>query len=215
MGNQEKNKAVSFENLRMLGSILSGNELSGIVSGIAKSRNALDVFCKKLKEHEVQLKKQKVVEKAPEEILSNKTVKQEEPSVKTQNKTDNVKPINKNIQFNKVSKDNKSRDNFTDRGERPNNRENKTFEKKPFVPRDNNGYKPKPTKPEVIDVVSKPERSFGNKNKTKTFDTEKKELSKKAKIKMGYIDIDDNYLDEERMGRIRTTFRSSFSRPCR
>ena len=203
MGNQEKNKAVSFENLRMLGTILSGNELSGIVSGIAKSRNALDVFCKKLKDHEIQLKKQKKVEKVVEEVKVEKPVV-ENPSPKFQLKNENIKPNNKNVQFNKVSRDNKPRENYSDKGDRQNNRDNKSFEKKPFVPRDNNGFKPKPTKPEVIEVVTKPERNFGNKNKTKTFDTEKKELSKKAKMKMGYIDIDDNYLDEERMGRVRT-----------
>jgi len=75
------------------------------------------------------------------------------------------------------------------------------------VPRDNNGFKPKQSlKPEIADtIVSKPERNFGNKNKTKTFDTEKKELSKKTKMKMGYIDVEENYFDgEERMGRVRT-----------
>ena len=78
MGNQEKNKAVSFENLRKLGAILSSAELSGLVTGISKSRNALDVFCKKLKEHEIQLKKQceKVVKEVKVEV-----VQQVEPTV--------------------------------------------------------------------------------------------------------------------------------------
>ena len=40
----------------MIGSILSGSELGGIVSGISKSRKILDDFCKKLKEHEKVLK---------------------------------------------------------------------------------------------------------------------------------------------------------------
>ncbi|MBE5757387.1 MAG: translation initiation factor IF-2 [Clostridiales bacterium] len=198
MGNQEKNKnAVSVENLRMVGAILSGNELSAIVQGIAKSRNALDVFCKKLKEYEQKLKTAKVVESKP--VVAEVKPKPVE-NVQTANTT------NKEVQFNKVSKDNKPKDSKAFSKDRPQqqNKDGKTFEKKPFVPRDNNGYKPKPTKPEIIDVVTKPDRNFGNKNKTKTFDTEKKELSKKTKMKMGYIDVDDNYLDEERMGRVRT-----------
>jgi len=198
LGNQEKNKnAVSVENLRMVGAILSGNELSAIVQGIAKSRNALDVFCKKLKEYEQKLKTAKVVESKP--VVAEVKPKPVE-NVQTANTT------NKEVQFNKVSKDNKPKDSKAFSKDRPQqqNKDGKTFEKKPFVPRDNNGYKPKPTKPEIIDVVTKPDRNFGNKNKTKTFDTEKKELSKKTKMKMGYIDVDDNYLDEERMGRVRT-----------
>ena len=40
---------ISFDNLKKLNAIWGGNELNTIVASIAKSRNALDVFCKNLK----------------------------------------------------------------------------------------------------------------------------------------------------------------------
>ena len=226
MENQEKNKnAISIENLKKIGGILSGSELGGIVSGISKSRKVLDDFCKKIKEHEKVLKlneNKKTVE--PKGVKEVKEVNIESTNVSTtvvsvekaktnQNtngdhkakpnfeKSDNKQrqPGRDNQSFNKPQNKN---GNFSKDGKKPNE---KSFEKKPFVPRDNNGYKPKIEKPATVDFVSKPERVLGNKNKTKSFDTEKKELSKKAKIKMGYIDIEDNYIDgEERMGRVRT-----------
>ena len=57
--NKDKNKqnAVSFENLKKLSGLISGSELSSLASYISKSKTALDTFCKKLKEHEVALKK--------------------------------------------------------------------------------------------------------------------------------------------------------------
>ena len=220
MENQEKNKnSISIENLKMIGSILSGSELGGIVSGISKSRKILDDFCKKLKEHEKVLKQgenNKVKssvelneEKTEPVKLDNKNVV-EKKVFETKNKQnfekeDNKARLNQNNDNQNFVKgqNNKTTNNFN-KFKKPTD---KPFEKKPFVPRDNNGYKPKIEKPATVDFVSKPERVLGNKNKTKSFDTEKKELSKKAKIKMGYIDTYDNYLDadnEERMGRVRT-----------
>ena len=218
MKSQEMNKqkSVSFENLKKLNAIWSGNEINSIVSRISKSRSALDSFCKNLKNHEANLKKQasipavekattqtKVVEKT--NIVTEEKVDAKVAIVneKSQKKSFEQKP-RENIVFNKVPQRDANRFN---RNDRPISKDGKSFEKKPFVPRDNNGFKPRPnSKPEIVEtIVTKPERNFGNKNKTKTFDTEKKELSKKAKIKMGYIDIDDNYMDgEERMGRVRT-----------
>ncbi len=54
-------------------------------------------------------------------------------------------------------------------------------------------------------LVVKNDRNFGaNKSKTKSNNSEKKELSLKSKIKMGYIDIEDySNGDEERIGRVR------------
>ena len=223
MENKEKNKqnSVSFENLKKLSSIISGTEMGTLVANISKSKKALDTFCKNLKEHEINLKKKQSaeVQKAKAESVQ---LEQEEPEKvevevkpsapianKTQNNTaskDKNFVNTSNLKFNKVpQKDFKqNRDNKAN----PNN-QGKTFEKKTFVPRDNNGYKPKAPRVEVVDtMISKNEtnRTFGNKNRTKNFDTEKKELSKKAKIKMGYIDIDNDFdLDgEERMGRVRT-----------
>jgi len=195
--NQEiKQKSVSFDNLKKLSLILSGSELNTMIASISKSKNALDVFCKKLKEFEASL-----INKKKE--IANKEVAKPEKEANTFVKTNNVaKPEAKSANFNKVAKD----VNKFNKEKPMAPRDNKLTDKKTFVPRDNNGYKPKLSKPEIIEpIATKPERSFGNKNKTKTFDTEKKELSKKAKIKMGYIDIEDNYLDgEERMGRVRT-----------
>ena len=223
MENQEnKQKSVSFDNLKKLSAILSGSEINSIASGISKSKNALDSFCKRLKERENNLKTQAILAQSkPEPVVV--TVQKKEvptetiPSKPKAEKVDMVKkgPNNSGkVSFNKVNnKDFKPRG---DKENKPFNRDNKgdnnkTFEKKAFVPRDNNGYKPKPSfnKEPIVDaVITKPERNFGNKNKTKTFDTEKKELSKKAKIKMGYIDVESNYYDDDdnepRMGRIRT-----------
>ena len=215
---ENKQKPVTFENLKKLNAIWGGNELNTIVASIAKSRNALDTFCKNLKNHEASLKKQSVVvapePKKVEEVVATPVaapvVAQEKPVSQDKQKSfdrENKRDFNKkDITFNKVPQ----RDGKFNKGDRPQQprREGQPFadKKNNFVPRDNNGFKPKPSKPEIVEtIVTKPERNFGNKNKTKTFDTEKKELSKKAKIKMGYIDIDDNYIDgEERMGRVRT-----------
>ena len=223
MERQETNKKASnFENLITLKNIWRGNELNTIVASISKSKTMLENLCKNLKKHEQNLKSKPAATVTTEKPVQTVEVK---PATQTTEKTPvertrNVdgaqkKELSKgkeNITFNKVpardgNRFNRDRDNGS---QRPNqNREGKPFEKKNnFVPRDNNGFKPKQTsKPEIVEtIVTKPERNFGNKNKTKTFDTEKKELSKKAKMKMGYIDYDDNFgMDgEERMGRVRT-----------
>ena len=54
-------------------------------------------------------------------------------------------------------------------------------------------------------LVVKNDRNFGaNKSKAKSNNSEKKELSLKSKIKMGYIDIEDySNGDEDRIGRVR------------
>lgn len=224
MENKEKDKqnSVSFGNLKKLKGIISGTEINGLVSNISKSKLALDTFCKNLKDHENNLKKS--VKKAEEQ---KETTAKIEPKVETTESTpkpletktfdknfkkdgnskfNNQNGNNQNIKFNKVQpRDFKPR---TD-GKPAFNKDGKLSSPKPFVPRDNNGYKPRTPKVDVVEtIVAKNEnnRTFGNKNKTKSFDTEKKELSKKAKIKMGYIDIDNDFdLDgEERMGRVRT-----------
>jgi len=203
-----KKSSTSFENLKKISAILSGNELSTLVGKITKSRQALDAFCKSVKEKEASLKNKPVTKDTFEKVKAETPVEQPKVSnIKTINKErkpfDNNQNKNSNGNFSKGQ----LRDNKFNNG-KPFNKENKPMEKKSFVPRDNNGFKPtRPAKPEIADtIVNKPDRNFGNKNKTKSFDTEKKELSKKAKIKMGYIDIDDDYdLDgEERMGRVRT-----------
>ncbi len=231
MERQETNKKATsaFENLIKLKDIWRGNELNSIVASMAKSKNVLETFCKNLKAHEQNLKNKAIVAaqtKVEEKVVANKveTVSQEkvERKLNPQERpartfdNDRRRDFNKGkdgVVFNKVQpKDAGGRFN-RDNGTRPAmSREGKPFDKPfekkgNFVPRDNNGFKPKQSsKPEISDtIITKPERTFGNKNKTKTFDTEKKELSKKAKMKMGYIDYDDGYIDgEERMGRVRT-----------
>lgn len=219
MGIQENNKqkGVSFDNLKKLNSIWGSNELATIIARIGKSRNALDTFCKNLKSREATLKKQAT--KTNVEVKSTVPVENTTSNVETKiasspkgsatardtAKKDNVtfsKVQSRDGKFARTEKNGEFNKNFSK------DKDGKSFEKKPgFVPRDNNGYKPKPVgKPEVAPaIITKPERNFGNKNKTKSFDTEKKELSKKAKMKMGYIDMGDDYFDgEERMGRVRT-----------
>ncbi|MBQ7352063.1 MAG: translation initiation factor IF-2 [Clostridia bacterium] len=222
-----KQKSVSFDNLKKLNAIWGGNELNSIVARISKSRTALETFCKNLKNKEVELKKQASKQVVEEKVVQSKPVVQSvETTVKTsdsnvskvakaesstqsfdrpQKKNFDQKPNKDGLVFNKVQS--KDRFNKTDNRQKPQDGKPQ-FEKKAFVPRDNNGFKPKNnSKPEIAEtIITKPERNFGNKNKTKTYDTDKKELSKKTKMKMGYIDIDDNYMDdgEERMGRVRT-----------
>ena len=214
--NQEKNKqnSVSFGNLKKLSGIISGTEINTLVSNISKSKMALDTFCKNLKEYESNLKnKSKVVEpkvekvSEPTDTIQPKVIETKHAFDKKPNQNQNNsfdKQNTNGMKFNKVpSKEFKPRD------QKPQfSKDGKPMDKKNFVPRDNNGYKPRVPKIEVEQIVAKNEnsRTYGNKNKSKTFDTEKKELSKKAKIKMGYIDIDNDFdLDgEERMGRVRT-----------
>ncbi len=216
MENQEKNKqnSVSFGNLKKLSGIISGSEMTALVSNISKSKMALDTFCKNLKEHENTLKKNAVKASSTQTQPASETidvVKTPQASVEPKPQFEKTskpnkafeKPNTQNIKFNKVNqKEFKPRD-----GKPQVCKDGKPFEKKAFVPRDNNGYKPRAPKIEVETIVAKNDnnRTFGNKNKSKSFDTEKKELSKKAKIKMGYIDVDDYDIDgEERMGRVRT-----------
>jgi len=214
--NKEKNKqnSISFDNLKKLSGLISGTELTSLASYISKSKTALDTFCKKLKEHEIALKKAEETKSKVEETVVTTPVQEpvQNVSFKPVEKKQFERNTSREPRFNKDQENNKKSQNGDVRQNREksfNNKDGKTFEKKPFVPRDNNGYKPKTPKVEIVEtVVNKPdrERNFGNKNKTKSFDSEKKELSKKAKIKMGYIDIDNDYdLDgEERMGRVRT-----------
>lgn len=216
MENQEKNKqnSVSFGNLKKLSGIISGTEINSLVSNISKSKMALDTFCKNLKEHENLLKKNAVNNAVtPTQTKSEITSETKNTQATTESKSQIEKTprpnktleksSNQNVKFSKVNqKEFKPRD-----GKPQVEKDGKTFDKKVFVPRDNNGYKPRVPKIEMEAIVTKNDnnRTFGNKNKSKSFDTEKKELSKKAKIKMGYIDIDDYELDgEERMGRVRT-----------
>ena len=116
MEKQETNKKTSnFENLITLKNILKSNELNAIVANISKSKNMLNNFCKNLKNHEQELRKnanaQKVVEeKVVVEKVENKsaTIVDKSAIVQEKHKTfdiDKKKEFNKskeNVVFNKV-----------------------------------------------------------------------------------------------------------------
>ncbi len=70
------------------------------------------------------------------------------------------------------------------------------------------GLLPKADRSETL--IVKPERSVGNKNKARQNVSDKKELSIKSKMKMGYIEVDD-YEVEGRIGRVRTKSKKSKS----
>ncbi len=216
---QQKNNSqqIQFENLKTLQSYLAkGGDIQNFAISLARSKKVLEAFCKSLKEQDVLLsrKEQEKVATKVEEVSKEET------------KAEVKKPINANksaIDARKQSKEEgfRKRDNATNfnnnqpRQSRTDNRfgdKKQPFKKeengKPFVKNnvDNkvNGNKPRTTgllhKNDSADtiIVTKPERNFGNKNKTKQIDSDRKELSKKAKIKMGYVDINKDYdIDED------------------
>ena len=93
--------------------------------------------------------------------------------------------------------------NNTGTGYQGNNpRPSSNFERKPFTPNGDGSYKPRPkapfAKPEPVAIVAPKQSSLGsNKAKTKVVDTDKKGLSTKEKIRMGYIDFSENIADDE------------------
>ena len=114
MEKQEKSKqnGISFENLKKLSGIISGSELTTIVSNIQKSKVALETFCRNIKEHEAKLKKGEVKAKVSEQPKVAETVEtkvekpvntdtsalnSEKKSFVIENKTNK-----ENISFNKV-----------------------------------------------------------------------------------------------------------------
>ena len=161
MDNKEKNKqnAVSFENLKKLSGLISGSELSSLANYISKSKMALDTFCKKLKEHEINLKK---AESTKAQVVKEEKVVEESQPITF--KPVEKKPFDRNNRENRPNRDQENTNRNQNRDARPNNKEkpfnkdNKTFEKKPFVPRDNNGYKPKTAKVEIVETVAKTDR---------------------------------------------------------
>ena len=172
MENKEKSKQVSFGNLKKLSRILSGSEINSLVSNISKSKMALDTFCKNLKEHEANLKKAASTPKetkedtsapviAKEPVVESKVVSQQnfekkpfDSNKKPENRFANNNANNGNMKFNKVGQK-----DFRGKNDRPqNNKDGKPAEKKTFVPRDNNGYKPRVPKVEVETIVAKNER---------------------------------------------------------
>ena len=204
---KQKQQNTNFENLKKLSGLLNSPELSSFVGAIGKAKKSLDAFCKMLKEKESEIIAKPVKEEVKEEIPQQ-----------TQNIT--FTPSN-----NKRPERVERPMGRQPQGTRPTGQGQKApFAPKPFGQRNQQGQPPfdrnqqgarpmqkpvgarpfaRPTREEPDTLVVKQERNFGNKNKTKTNDNEKKELSIKAKLRMGYIEMDDMGIDEERIGRVR------------
>ncbi len=222
--NSSQKNTNSFSNLKTLSSLLSGNELNAFVGAISKAKRALDAYCKQLKEKETESISKKEPEQSSAKIETLKAEQKQEkvspvnPTFEKQKQTEpkqfsqqgqykkefnnqGNKPFNKGNSFQQNGYKNGE---FKQRGNAPFNK-NKNSEdgaKRIPAPRTPNVSRPKP----ILDktpLFTKPERNFGNKNKSRIDDSDKKELNKKAKIKMGYVDIED-YENEERMGRVRS-----------
>lgn len=205
---KQKQQSTSFENLKKLGGLLNSNELSSFVGGISKAKKSLDAFCKMLKEKEAQIiagpakEEPKVAEKPASEsskisFTPNNNVQRraEKPMMGRQpqgaNQPLGQRPFGGQTQGPRPQGTNGAKPFAKDQG-------------RPMGPKPM-GAKPfRPVREEPDTLVVKQERNFGNKNKTKSNDnSEKKELSVKAKLRMGYIDMDDMEMDEDRIGRVR------------
>ena len=182
----------TFSSLKTLSTILSGNELGAFVGAIGKAKRALDAYCKVVKEKEA------------EQIVKSKTIVNEPAPIKDaviSGKPNSIK-AEKTLNNKQFIKPNSPRNN--DFKGKP-KQEGQTQERKIPAPRTPNVSRPVASNiVEKASMFAKNDRTFGNKNKTKVIDSDKKELSKKTKIKMGYIDIDNYDDNEERMGRIRS-----------
>ena len=206
---------MDFTNLKMLNNLMLGNELNSFVSGLKKSKQTLDAYCKTLKELSNKVIKEKVVApvepQKPQEVVNqvNKTqVKEDKQFSKPFANKNNGDQQNK---FN--NKSNYNNNGFNkDRNQKPqfNNNQNGKNQGKPQFNKDkdqkNNGPRPLGPKStfvprgEVVSFVPKPDNK--KEKKQKTYDTEKKGLNIKAKIRMGVVDFDDEE-NENRIGRVR------------
>lgn len=223
--NTQNKNSVSFERLKQLSTVLNGNELGSFVSAIGKAKKALDAYCKTLKDKEVENKN-----KAPEPTVSETAATVTPVQKPVEQKPNIVFTPNNNFRQNRQNNGYNS-NGYRNQGDRPNNprygNANGQFGNRPSFGRPN-GERPmgqgaqgqRPSRPgapiqgrpnarpfvkeekEVLFV--KPEREFGNKNKTKQINDEKKELSKKAKIRMGYVEVED-YENENGITRLRSS----------
>jgi len=200
---KQKNNT-AFENLKKLSGLLNSNEISSFVGAISKAKKSLDAFCKTLKEKESSI----IAKPRKEEV---KEVVEEKQSI-------TFTPSNSGP---RAPKPNFGRQPQGERPARPMQGQQRPFgqrpqqagagkpmgqgQQRPFGQKPATGAKPfvRSTREEPDTLVVKQERNFGNKNKTKSNDNEKKELSIKAKLRMGYIEMDDFNEDEDRIGRVR------------
>jgi len=213
---QQKNniQQIQFENLKTLQAYLAkGGDIQNFAISLARSKKVLEAFCKSLKSQDVILSKKE----------QEKSAVKPEPVVEEVAKAKPIQESDQTKSFGEIKRPVKDRDdnyrkqdNTFNNNQRQNNRQDnrygdkkQPFRKeeggKPFVKnnndKSNNTSAPKTRttgllrKNDAADtiIVTKPERNFGNKNKTKQIDSDRKELSKKAKIKMGYVDINKDY----------------------
>ncbi len=215
--NNQNKSAVDFTNLKALNKLMLGNELNGFVANLKQAKLTLDTYCKGLKEHSSKLEKQKVVP-AVQPVESIKPTQVNNVQNKDVNKVasksfvpkEQLKPNNNKSNYN---------NNFNkDRSQRPQNNNGKPQQGgKPAFNKDkdnknNNGPRqlgPKSTfvaRGEVVSFVPKPDNK--KEKKQKTYDTEKKGLNIKAKIRMGVVDFEDEE-NEDRIGRVRVKNKKS------
>jgi len=205
--NVKQNNNTAFENLKKLSGLLNNNQVSSFVQGINQAKKSLDAFCKTLKEKEREIiENAKKIEEKPQVV-----VKEEKPNITFTPNTNTQKSAKPNFGRQQQGQN----PNYVPRQGRPMGNGPQQGQQKPFGQRNNQqgnstgaprpaGARPfRPVKEEPDTLVVKQERSFGNKNKSKSNDNEKKELSVKAKLRMGYIEVDDFNEDEERIGRVR------------
>ena len=224
--NTQNKNSISFEQLKKVSSILNGSELGSFASAIGKAKRALDAYCKTLKEKEANLKNSpKEVEKPVTADAPKTSVVSEKPASKPNivfTPKNNTRP-NYNNNYNRQNGDFRQQygnSRYGNQGGYNNQNGNRQGFNRPngdrpmgqrpqrpmgAVGSSQGGVRPlKPFTREEKDVLFvKPERELGNKNKTKQVNDEKKELSKKAKMRMGYVEVED-YETEDGMARIRS-----------
>ena len=223
---------VDFTNLKSLNQLISGNEINGFAAGLKKAKQTLDSYCKGLKEvyakkkasaekpvQKVAKVEVKEVEKAVEQPASVQASSQQVKKTfdNRQNFNKNVsdkKPFNKfeNAQNGKFQQGEKRNFNANDRN-KPQGQGKDFANRKPMQganPNNQNGNTPKQLGPkstfvprgEVISFVPKPDNKKDKDKSKRNFDSEKKGLNIKAKIRMGVVDFNDDD-NEERIGRVR------------
>ena len=227
----EKNKqqtsknVVDFTNLKSLTQLISGNEINNFATGLKKAKQNLDAYCKKLKEvyakKKDDLKKSVSVSNQPEKnVTATNTVAESKPAQNLSNEKNNNKNTETKSQVS--NKNNSSNNKSFDKNQNSNsqNRNNQNNTDKKQFSKDFNAKKPQGTKPnasgpkplgpkstfvprgEVISFVPKPDNKKDKDKSKRNYDTEKKGLNIKAKIRMGVVDFNDDE-NEERIGRVR------------
>lgn len=223
---QQTKPVVDFTNLKSLNKLITGNEINSFASGLKNAKQNLDAFCKNLKE--VYAKKKEDLVKIQKQVNSEQKTattrvadfknaqNQEKSQVSNNLKNNESKNLNKS---NSNTFDNKKPFNKNQSNNQGDKKEN--GDKKPFAKdfgakkqnnmrpqTNNNGPKPFGQKStfvprgEVISFVPKPDNKKDKDKSKKNYDTEKKGLNIKAKIRMGVVDFNDDE-NEERIGRVR------------